>query len=44
MITLIGVIIGVPLFGFIGLIFGPLFISLFFIVLKMYKKEFKEIT
>jgi len=42
MITLIGVIIGVPLFGFIGLIFGPLFISLFFIVIKMYKKEYTE--
>lgn len=42
MITLIGVIIGVPLFGFIGLIFGPLFISLFFILLKMYKKEYGD--
>lgn len=42
MITLIGVIIGVPLFGFIGLIFGPLFISLFFILLKMYQKEYGD--
>lgn len=38
--TLIGVIIGLPLFGFIGLIFGPLLISLLLIVLKIYKKEF----
>lgn len=42
LITLIGVIIGVPLFGFIGLIFGPLFISLFFILLKIYQKEYGE--
>ncbi len=40
LITLIGVIVGVPLFGFIGLIFGPLLISLFLLVIKIYKKEF----
>jgi predicted PurR-regulated permease PerM len=40
LITLIGVIIGVPLFGFIGLIFGPLLISLFLLILKIYKEEF----
>jgi len=42
LITLIGVIVGVPLFGFIGLIFGPLLISLFLIVLRIYKKEYGE--
>lgn len=40
LITLIGVIIGVPLFGFIGLIFGPLLISLFLIIVRIYKKEY----
>jgi predicted PurR-regulated permease PerM len=40
LITLIGVIIGIPLFGFIGLIFGPLLISLFLIIVKIYKKEY----
>jgi predicted PurR-regulated permease PerM len=40
LITLIGVVIGVPLFGFIGLIFGPLLISLFLLILKIYKKEY----
>ena len=40
LITIIGVIVGVPLFGFIGLIFGPLLISLFLVVLKIYKREF----
>ncbi|ALJ03689.1 hypothetical protein APS56_00345 [Pseudalgibacter alginicilyticus] len=40
LITLIGVIIGIPLFGFIGLVFGPLLISLFMLVVRIYKKEF----
>lgn len=40
LITLIGVIVGVPLFGFIGLIFGPLLISLFIVIVRIYKKEY----
>lgn len=40
LITLVGVIVGVPLFGFIGLIFGPLLISLFLVIVRIYKKEF----
>lgn len=40
LITLLGVIIGVPLFGFIGLIFGPILISLFLLILKIYKDEY----
>ncbi|TRZ44191.1 AI-2E family transporter [Robertkochia solimangrovi] len=40
LITLIGVIIGVPLFGFIGLIFGPLLISLFMLLVKIYRNEY----
>jgi predicted PurR-regulated permease PerM len=42
LITLIGVIVGVPIFGFIGLIFGPLLISLFLIIVRMYKKEYTK--
>jgi predicted PurR-regulated permease PerM len=42
LITLIGVIIGVPLFGFIGLIFGPLLISLFLVVLNIYKQQYGQ--
>ncbi|ALM06918.1 transmembrane protein [Sediminicola sp. YIK13] len=42
LITLIGVIVGVPLFGFIGLIFGPLMISLFLVVLRIYKIEYGQ--
>ncbi|MFO8148278.1 MAG: AI-2E family transporter [Bacteroidota bacterium] len=40
LITLFGVVVGVPLFGFIGLIFGPLLISLFLLILKIYKIEY----
>ena len=40
LITLIGVIVGVPLFGFIGLIFGPLLISLFLVIVRIYKEEY----
>lgn len=42
LITLIGVIVGVPIFGFIGLIFGPLLISLFISLVKVYKNEYGE--
>ncbi|WP_343487295.1 AI-2E family transporter [Allomuricauda sp. d1] len=40
LITLIGVLVGIPLFGFIGLIFGPLIVSLFLIIVRIYKKEY----
>lgn len=40
LITLFGVVVGVPLFGFIGLIFGPLLVSLFLLILKIYKHEY----
>lgn len=42
LITLFGVVVGVPLFGFIGLIFGPLLISLFLLIVKIYKKEYGD--
>lgn len=38
--TVFGVIIGLSLFGFIGLIFGPLLISLFNLLLRIYSSEF----
>jgi predicted PurR-regulated permease PerM len=38
--TVFGVIIGLNLFGFIGLIFGPLLISLFNLLLRIYSSEF----
>ncbi|MFI2741162.1 AI-2E family transporter [Zhouia sp. PK063] len=42
LITLIGVLIGVPLFGFIGLVFGPLLLSLFLLLVRIYKNEYGE--
>ncbi|WP_213520464.1 AI-2E family transporter [Nonlabens sp.] len=42
LVTLIGVVVGVPLFGFIGLIFGPLLVSLLLLLVKMYKNEYGQ--
>ncbi|MEP7108662.1 MAG: AI-2E family transporter [Ferruginibacter sp.] len=40
MVTVLGVIVGLKLFGFMGLIFGPLLISYFIILIKIYMNEF----
>jgi predicted PurR-regulated permease PerM len=40
LITLFGVFVGVPLFGFIGIIFGPLLISIFILLMRIYRVEF----
>ena len=40
LVTIFGVIIGLNVFGFLGLIFGPLLISLFILLLKIYSSEF----
>jgi predicted PurR-regulated permease PerM len=40
LITLFGVIVGLNLFGFLGLIFGPLLISLFLLLVRIYFDEF----
>jgi predicted PurR-regulated permease PerM len=40
LITVFGVIIGLQLFGFLGLIFGPLLISMFILLLRIYGNEF----
>jgi predicted PurR-regulated permease PerM len=42
LITIFGVIIGVSVFGFIGLIFGPILISLFILLVKIYTSEYSE--
>jgi predicted PurR-regulated permease PerM len=42
LITVFGVIMGVNLFGFIGLIFGPILISLFLLMIKVYVNEFSR--
>ncbi len=40
LITIFGVIVGLNLFGFIGIIFGPILFSVFFWLVKLYKYEF----
>jgi predicted PurR-regulated permease PerM len=40
LITAFGVILGLNLFGFIGLIFGPILISMFILLIKIYVNEF----
>lgn len=39
-ITILGVIVGLGLFGFIGLIFGPLLISYLIVLFQIYSNEF----
>jgi predicted PurR-regulated permease PerM len=38
--TVLGVIVGLNLFGFVGLIFGPLLVSYFVVLIKIYINEF----
>jgi len=40
LITVFGVIVGLNLFGFVGLIFGPLLLSLFLLLIRIYNDEF----
>ncbi len=40
LITVFGVLIGIPMFGFWGVIFGPLILSLFILFFNMYRHEY----
>lgn len=42
LITIFGVIVGLELFGFIGLIFGPILIALFILLIRIYLNEFSN--
>lgn len=42
LITIFGVVIGLSLFGFMGIIFGPLLLSLFFLFIDMFKKGYLD--
>jgi predicted PurR-regulated permease PerM len=42
MITIFGVIVGLGLFGFMGIIFGPLLLSYLIVLVKIYINEFTE--
>lgn len=43
LVTTFGVIAGINLFGFIGLIFGPILISLFILLVRIYLNEFEQV-
>ena len=40
LITIFGVVAGLPVFGFMGIIFGPLLVSLFLLFLDMFRTEY----
>ncbi len=40
LVVIFGVLLGIPLFGFWGIIFGPLFISGFMLLVKIYYMEY----
>jgi predicted PurR-regulated permease PerM len=41
LIVIFGVIMGIPLFGFWGIIFGPLMISTFLLLIRIYYREYR---
>lgn len=41
-VTTIGIIVGVPMFGFMGFIFGPLIVSYLLLLIKIYRVEFTK--
>jgi predicted PurR-regulated permease PerM len=43
LITIFGIIVGVGMFGFLGLVFGPLLISYFIVLVKIYRNEFNSV-
>ena len=42
LITVFGVVIGLSLFGFMGIIFGPLLLSLFLLCIDIFKKSYLD--
>jgi len=42
LITMIGVVLGIPLFGILGLVIGPLMISYLLLLFKVYEKELED--
>lgn len=40
LITISGVVVGLPIFGFMGLIFGPLLVAMFLLFLNMFARQY----
>ncbi len=37
LITIIGIVIGMPVFGILGIVFGPLLLSYFFLTIRIFE-------
>lgn len=44
LVTLVGALVGVPYFGILGLLIGPLAVSYFFEVITMYREEYLTVA
>jgi len=44
LVTIIGVVIGIPVFGIIGLVYGPLILAFFILLVKVYETGFTTET
>jgi predicted PurR-regulated permease PerM len=44
LITITGVIIGIPVFGILGIVFGPMLISIFILLVRLYEAAFSTIN
>ena len=42
LVTVLGVVIGLPLFGFMGVIFGPLMLAMFIFFVHIFKRKYLE--
>ncbi|MDR3193687.1 MAG: AI-2E family transporter, partial [Tannerella sp.] len=42
LITVFGVILGLSVFGFWGVVFGPLLLSLFFLLVNIFNREYLD--
>ena len=43
-ITITGIVIGIPIFGILGLVFGPLLISTFILLIRLYEAAYADKT
>jgi len=44
LISITGIVIGIPIFGILGIVFGPLLISTFILLVKLYEAAFADQT
>ena len=44
LISVFGIVLGLKIFGFIGLIFGPILLSITILLIQVYYDEFTEVN